>query len=132
MAFTNDVTTTIGKVRLYSGDADEGTHVFEDDAVERFITDAGGIVMLAAYKLVRAKMAHLAALPTSQSMSTYSQSMDFSALQKVAEVLKTDLEAEGIGIDGEDVAQFGMAEQARTRKTWMKTEYNKAARGETC
>lgn len=132
MAFTKDVTTTIGKVRLYGGDLDEDTAVFEDDVVEQFITDAGGNILLAAYKLVRAKMAHLAALPTSQSMSTYSQSMDFSALQKVAENLKTDLEAQGIGLDGEDVAQFGMAEQARTKRTWAKTEYNKAARGETC
>lgn len=131
MPFTNDVSTNIGMVRLYGGDADETTHVFEDDAVERFLADAGNVILLAAYKLVNAKMAHLAALPSSQSMNSYSQSMDLTALERVANKLKSDLEEQGIGLDGEDVAQFGMGEVARTRRTWAKTEHNKAARGET-
>jgi len=131
MAFTNDPTTAIGKVRLYGGDADTDTHVFEDTEVTAFISQASSNIFLAAYFLVLSKMAFLAALPSNQSFSSYSQGMDLGALDKVADRLKKTLEEMGIAVDGEDLAQYGFAEIARDVHSWRQVEANKAARGET-
>lgn len=131
MSFSNDTTTLIGKVRMYAGDFDEDSYVLSDEQITLCIADAGSEVKLAAYLAVMVKIATLSSLPTSQSFSTYSQSMDMNALTKLAERLKKDCEDAGIAIDGNSVAQFGRAEVARTRKTHAQVEANKAARGET-
>ena len=131
MAFTNDPTTALGKIRLYAGDADEDSHLLSDEQLTALLTDAGGEIKLAAYLAVLSKHALLSANPTSQSWSTYSQSMNLDALLKIAERLKKDLEDAGIAVDGEMVAQFGRAEVARTRRTYAQVEANKAARGES-
>lgn len=138
MAFTNDPTTRIGRVRLYGGDDEEATHVFEDEAVQAFIDDATGevsadkaVVALAAYKLVLAKAAKLSAQPTSQSMSSYSESTDLNSLLRLAEVLRKNLDDMGISLDGNDVAQFGHAEVARGARSFRKIELKKSLRGES-
>jgi hypothetical protein len=131
MAFTNDPTTVIGRIRLYAGESDADTHQLSDEQITALYTDAGGEIKLAAYFAVISKIALLSANPTSQSWSTYSQSMDLGSLDKLAARLKADCEEAGIDVNGDSVAQFGRAEVARTRRTFAQVEANKAARGET-
>jgi RPA family protein len=131
MAFTNDPTTIIGKVRMYAGDADTDSHILTDEQVTVCINDAAGQFMVAAYLVVMAKIALLCANPNSQSWSTYSQSTDLNALNKLAERLKKDCEDRGLNIDGTSIGQFGRAEIARDKHTWEAVENNKAARGES-
>lgn len=138
MAFTFDPTTRIGKVRLYSGEDDEETHVFEDASVQTFLDDAAGdvtdekaVIYLAAYKLIVAKAAKLSALPNSQNYSTYSESTDLNSLLRLADMMKANLEDMGIALDGNEIAQFGHAEVARDGRSFRKISINKALRRET-
>jgi hypothetical protein len=131
MSFTNDPTTLIGKVRMYSGEADEDSYVLTDEQITICISDAGGEYLLAAYLTVRAKIAYLTAQPSSQSYSTYSQSYSLAELTKLCDKLKADAEEAGLSTDGHSVAQFGRAEVARDRRTHAIVERNKALRGES-
>lgn len=131
MSFSNDPTTVVGRIRLYAGEADEDTSLLSDEQINALYIDANSEIKLAAYFCVCSKIGQLSSLPSSQSFSTYSQSMDLAALGRLADRLKADCEAAGIAVDGESVAQFGHAEVARTRKTHAQVEANKAARGES-
>lgn len=131
MSFTNDPTTVVGRIRLYAGEADEDTSVLSDEQLNAIYADSNGEIKLAAYLAVSAKIAYLSSNPSSQSWSSYSQSMDLGALGRLADRLKADCEEAGIAVDGELVAQFGRGEVARTRRTHAQVEANKAARGES-
>jgi len=131
MSFTNDPTTLIGKVRMYSGESDEDSYVLSDEQITVCISDAGGEYILAAYFAVRAKIAYLTAQPASQSYSTYSQNYDLNSLSKLCDKLKADAEEAGLSTDGNSVAQFGRAEVARNKRTHAIVERNKALRGES-
>lgn len=48
MAFTYDITTDRGKVRLLIGDTVDAGHQFEDDEIDAFLTMAGGSILTAA------------------------------------------------------------------------------------
>lgn len=48
MAFTTDVSTLIGKVRLYIQDQTEATALFTDDEIQVFLTAEGDDVLCAA------------------------------------------------------------------------------------
>ena len=131
MAIITDTTTAIGKTRLYGGDWDAGTYMFEDDAINTFLGDAGGIVLLASYYLIRAKIALLAANPMLKSMSGYSERYDFKDLNGTADRMLIDLNNQGIAVDGNPIAQFGYGEMARDKASWLRVEMNKALRGQT-
>ena len=48
MAFTYDITTNRGKVRLLIGDTDSTDYQFEDDEIDAFLTMASSSLLLAA------------------------------------------------------------------------------------
>ncbi|KKL78369.1 hypothetical protein LCGC14_2025560 [marine sediment metagenome] len=48
MAFTYDITTNRGKVRLLISDTDSTDYQFEDDEIDAFLTMASGSLLLAA------------------------------------------------------------------------------------
>jgi len=48
MAFTYDITTDRGKVRLLIGDTNAADYQFEDDEIDAFLTMASGSLLLAA------------------------------------------------------------------------------------
>ncbi len=48
MAFTYDITTDRGKVRLLIGDTDAADYHFEDNEIDAFLTMAGGSILTAA------------------------------------------------------------------------------------
>jgi len=72
MAFTYDISTSIGKVRLITGDKIEATPVFTDEEIQVFLTDNSNSVNLAAATLLEAWAASYSANVDSEKIGDYS------------------------------------------------------------
>jgi hypothetical protein len=75
MAFTYDVTTDRGKVRLLIGDTDSNNALLQDDEIDFFLTDYSGVYMAAsaAAMAIAGKFARLADTTVEEVSKSYSQ-----------------------------------------------------------
>lgn len=88
MAFTYDLSTDIGKVRLITGDKNEVEPVFTDEEVQTFLT-AEGSVNLGAAALLEAWAALYAANVDTEKMGDYSYGQKIVAhMNKLAKELR--------------------------------------------
>lgn len=85
MAFTYDISTDRGKVRLQLGDTTDGSHVFEDDEIDYFLT-VGGDVNGATAKGLRVLLTDRARRAKSFSMQGLTLD-DSKGLQHLRELL---------------------------------------------
>lgn len=130
MAFTNDLTTAIGQVRLECWDDDPNNYMFQDEAINYFLSKANGDVEGAACQALKVKHRKLALNPTSKNTGGYSHTYDLAKLENAIKMLEDSLTARGLALDGTDLAQFGFIEVGRDKHSENEVEFNKAARGE--
>jgi len=74
MAYTYDITTLVGKVRLTTGDKDITDAAFTDEEITYFLTEAGDDVALASAMLLESWAATYATSPSAEKIGDYSYS----------------------------------------------------------
>ncbi len=72
MAYTYDITTLVGKVRLVTGDKDITDAAFTDEEITYFLTEADSSVDLASAMLLEAWAAVYTASPSAEKIGDYS------------------------------------------------------------
>ena len=91
MAYTYDITTDVGKVRLTTGDKDITDAAFTDEEITYFLTEAGS-VELASAMLLEAWAAVYMAGPTAEKIGDYSYSKKtVDNMLALAAKLRTDV-----------------------------------------
>ena len=79
MAFTYDVTTDRGKVRLLIGDTDAADYQFEDAEIDAFLTMASSSLLLAASYAIESWAAALSGDLKSEKIGDYSYTNEKAA-----------------------------------------------------
>ena len=90
MSFTYNLTTEIGKVRLFTGDKDSASYAFEDEEIQKFLELTNHNVYLASADMLRALASSEAKLVKKYKIGTKSvdKSGIIEALLKQAEALE--------------------------------------------
>lgn len=129
MAFTYDISTNRGKVRLLVGDKTSSTALLQDDEVDFFLTTSGNNVYLAASLAADAIAAEFSrkADTTVESVSVkYSQRAE--QYRKLSARMKA--QASGAGISGANVSVTGVSRDAiRTQRQDTDRVQNKFTEG---
>ena len=94
MAFTYDITTDRGKVRLLIGDTDAADYQFEDDEIDAFLTLASSSLLLAASYALEAWASTLTGDMKSEKIGDYSYSKDNAAAKTALAKKYRDEDAE--------------------------------------
>ena len=96
-------------LKLTIGDTDTTTPMFTEEQYEAFLTAAGQVIDLAAYKAVVALITSTS-LKSSIGIGSYSQSANLDALNKMLEEIKARLAEAGLTITGVDQGFDAVAE----------------------
>jgi len=125
MAFTLDYSTNAGKVRLLISDIDSSNPIFQDDAIDAFLSIAQGgnvkraaataLTVIAANEVLVQKRIKLLDLQTDGPAEA-------NALRLLAADLKAEAEAEEV------TGSFGWAEQINNPGQWTEYIYKDALR----
>lgn len=113
MAYSYDVSTSAGKVRLLCNDNDEATHLFEDAEIDTFLELEDGVLRAAALacltiagneNLISKKVTFLAGAGIQTDGPAVAKELRAQAADLVARADKTELEDDE---DAIDIAEFG-------------------------
>lgn len=131
MAFTYDLTTSRGQLRFQLDDTDSTNYIFEDAEIDYLISKAGGGgVDLAEYFGLEVIFNKMLQEPSSTNIGGWAEQRNIGACKSRLDAKREMLEAKGIALDGQDIAQFGHIEIARDAHSYEEVETNKALRGE--
>lgn len=127
MAFTFDVATSLGQVRLLIPDRVSADAVFQDDEILAFLDLEGGVVRRAAALALETiasdnamtlKVIRLLDLTTDGAKTS-------DALLKRAEKLRSQADVDDLAVEG---AAFDIAEMVPNSFAWRERVYNEALR----
>lgn len=122
MAFTKDVTTDIGKVRLLAIDTDGTANVFEDAEIETFLElESNNIRRAAALALetMASNEAYVLKHITALDLSTDGPAVSDALRRRAADLRKQALEAEGREDGGAfDYAEWGVSDFTKRERLW--------------
>ena len=122
MAFTYDLTTNRGKLRLRIGDTDSVNLIFEDDEIDEFLSVENNNLSLAAAFALETMAASAALLAKLEQIGDYK--VDSS---KMAEALLKS--AKAFREREENAPSYGYAEVAHTDSNAVQIVVNKLLRG---
>lgn len=116
------------EVRDKLGDTTSGSYRWTDDELTRLI-DKWGNLSLAAAKAIRGLITK-ASIGSTLSEGAYSRSHNLDALEKMAKALEAEALADGVEINGEEVAYFDIAEEVYTEDNAEQIITNQTIRNE--
>jgi len=135
MAYTYNLATAIGQVRLLCNDRDivpTTDAYFTDEEITALLGMVANVVYLGAALCLRVMAGDREYLMKSFTIGSYSEADDKAkellALAKSYEDLAKEV---GIGLDGYQLAQEAIAEMAYTDDNWLQILMNKTLRGDT-
>jgi len=132
MAYTYNLNNAIGQVRWYSNDHEMDDPYNSDEEITLALSMVGNNIKLAAAGCLRAKASDKVYISKNFKIGNYSQNNTqiSTDLLAQAKALEDNVEAAGIGLDGEYLGQEAVAEIAYTSFNWLEILKNKSLRGD--